>query len=295
MPSGDTFLTNVEDGLNTMVASARQRVEFPNDVMVKLADRQTLEKGTGTAWIEFNAENLTAQNYNETDEIANAQQLSGALLSATPSLVAIKTFIGRRVEARLSPVAFKTFGTLAQNAIQRLKNTDGHAIFAGASTTLAGTGTTLGFGHILAGARRITSDATEPGVGTLAAVLHGYGVHDIQTEILAGIGTYPIPDGLTAEVARKGFRGMLGDVNILEDGLIVVDATPDARGGVFLAGKGGALVIVQGLSPWKESQPRPGTGYGGVDVWLKDEYIWVERSAGNWLYGILHDATAPTS
>ena len=63
MASGDTFLAQVEAGLNTTVAKARQRREFPNDIMVKLADRQTLSEGTGTAWHEFITENLTAQNY----------------------------------------------------------------------------------------------------------------------------------------------------------------------------------------------------------------------------------------
>ena len=53
MASGDTFVTTVEEGLNTMVASARTTREFPTDVMPRLVDRQTLTPGTGTAWREF--------------------------------------------------------------------------------------------------------------------------------------------------------------------------------------------------------------------------------------------------
>ena len=54
--------------------------------------------------MSFITENLVAQNYGETDTIDNPQELSGSLLSGTPQLVAIQTFIGRRVQARLAEV-----------------------------------------------------------------------------------------------------------------------------------------------------------------------------------------------
>jgi hypothetical protein len=84
---------------------------------------------------------------------------------------------------------------------------------------------------------------------------------------------------------------MLNGGNVFHDGLIAVDSTPDARGAVF-AKRG--ILLVQGLSPWKESREEPQKGYGGMNVWLKDEYLYAERSPGNWLFGILGDATAPT-
>lgn len=292
MASGDTFLTNVEDGLNTMVASARQRRQFPTNVMPRVVDRDTLTEGTGTAWREFLVENLTAQNYNEADEIDNPQQLDGSVLTATPQLVAIQTFIGKRVQARLDKKAFSTFGTLGQNAIEKKKNTDGHAMFAAATTTLGGTGTTTTFGHVLAAARRITSDATEPGPLPIFAVLHGYQVYDIQSEILAGVGTYPIPEGMSAEVFRNGFKGMIGDANVYEDGTISVDSSTDVTGGI---GSKMSIVLVQGISPWRETRYEPQKGYGGWSVWLKDEYVYVERSSGNWLFGLKNNATAPSS
>lgn len=292
--AGDTFVAQVEAGLNTTVATARQRREFPSDVMPKLADRQTLTDGTGTSWSEFLTENLTAQNYGETDVIDNPQELSGSLLSAEPQLVALETFIGRRVVHRLSSRAFAVFGTLAQNGIQRKKDIDGLALAAAATTTLGTTGTTATHGHILAAARRIRVDATEPGPEPLSAVLHGYTIHDLQSEILSGVGTYPVPAGVTAEVFRGGFKGMLGDVNIWEDGLITVDGTPDTRGMIFSSGPNGAVILVQGISPWTEIREEPQKGYGGVSVWLKDEYVYIERSAGNWLFGHLADGTAPT-
>lgn len=293
MPSGDTFLTTVEEGLDTVIASARVTREYPADVMLKVCDRQTLAEGTGTAWREFLSATLTAQNYSETDDINNPQELDGSVLSATPQLVAVQTFIGDRVAMRLNRKAYSTFGALAQNAIQRKKDQDGLALFSTFTTTLAGTGTTLASGHIMAGVRRITSDADEPGPEPINVVLHGYQIYDLQSEILNGIGgNNPIPDGYTAQTYMQGWRGSVVGTQVYEDGLIAVDSTPDARGAVFSSM---AVLCVQGKSPWSEMRREPHKGYGGWSVWLKDEYVWAERSPGNWAYGILSDATAPTS
>ena len=291
MPSGDTFLSDVDAGANTMVAAARRREQFPTNVMPRVVDRQRLEQGTGTAFREFLAEDLTAQNYGETDVIDNPQQISGSILSVTPQLVAIQTFIGRRVQARLSPKAFAQFGTLVEEGMERKENLDGHAIFATATTTLGTSATAVSFSNVDAAGRRIKSDATEPGPDPLTAVLHGYHIHDIRAEIISGVGTYAIPEGMTAEVFRAGFRGTLNSINVVEDGLVAVNSTPDARGGVF--SKMGILEVI-GLSPWKETREEPQKGYGGMTVWLKREYMYAERSPGNWLYGIIGDATAPT-
>lgn len=263
--------------------------------MVKLCDRQTLKEGTGTAWREFLAAQITASNYGETDIIDNPQELDGSILSFTPQLVACQTFIGARVRARLNRMAFGTFGRQAELAMSRKKDQDGLAIFAAASVTLAGTGTTLTNGHVMAGGVRIQTDATEPWSGTIAHVNHGYAKYDLELEINAGLGTYPIPSGLSQDVFRNGFSGKIDTIDFWVDGLIAVDATPDVRGGTFAAGTGGALVLVQGMSPWTQRKERPEKGYGGDDVWVKDEYIWGERSPGNWMYSTLSDGTAPTA
>lgn len=296
MPSGDTFVTDVSEGLDTVILSARTTREYPADVMVKLVDRQTLTEGQGTAWREFLATQLTAQDAGENDEIDNPQQLDGSVLSITPTLAVIQTFIGDRVALRLNRKAYATFGRLGQEAIDRKKDQDIITIFASATTTLAGTGVTLTSGHCRAAVERITADADEPGHMPIYIVLHGYGINDIMSEVVAGVGTYPLPDGYTQEKWERGMQNFSIDgAAVYRDGLIAVNSTPDARGGIFSGGVGGAIVLVQGKSPWKSERYEPQKGYGGWNVWLKDEYATGERSAGNWLYGVLHDATAPTS
>ncbi|MEK9810684.1 MAG: hypothetical protein VW362_09575, partial [Candidatus Nanopelagicales bacterium] len=76
--------------------------------------------------------------------------------------------------------------------MNRKLDTDGLAQFANFSVQLAGTGTTLSHGHIAAGTNRIDRNTTESGAGAgpKHAVLHGFGVKDLQDEILSGVGTY---------------------------------------------------------------------------------------------------------
>ena len=44
-----------------------------------------------------------------------------------------------------------------------------------------------------------------------------------------------------------------------------------------------------------ETQRDPAFGGGADELFMTDEYIFAERSAGNWAYAHLSDATAPTS
>lgn len=295
-PSGDTFVTDVSEGLDTTILSARSTREYPADVMLKLVDRQTLTEGTGTAWREFLAAALTAQDAGENDEIDNPQALDGSTISITPTLVVVQTFIGDRVKLRLNTKAYATFGRLGQQAIDRKKDTDLLAIFSTFTAGIAGTGVTLTSGHVRAAIEVILADANEPGPTPIVGVFHGYGINDIMSEVIAGVGTYPIPEGYTEMAWKNGMTGLTIDgAEIYRDGLITVDSTPDARGAVFSRGTGGAIILVQGKSPWRSERYEPQKGYGGWNVWLKDEYASAERSPSNWARGILHDATAPTS
>ncbi len=78
---------------------------------------------------------------------------------------------------------------------------------------------------------------------------------------------------------------------IHEDGNITISSNA-AKGGVFSKD---ALVLVQGHSPRSETERRPAIGGGASAVFLYDEYAYGERSAGNWLYEVISDATTPTA
>ncbi len=95
---------------------------------------------------------------------------------------------------------------------------------------------------------------------------------------------------------KEGFRGRIGGAEIYEDGNMTIDSTPDAKGGVFAQV---GFVLVQGKSPWRETQREPDLGGGADSIYLYDEYAFGERLAGGstsgWLFEIYSDATVPTS
>jgi hypothetical protein len=86
---------------------------------------------------------------------------------------------------------------------------------------------------------------------------------------------------------------MIGNVSIHENNEITIDSTSsDAKGGVYSKM---ALVLVQGRSPRAVAVRREDIGGGATIMYHYDEYVYGDRSSGNWGYEILSDATTPTS
>ena len=294
MAAGDTITQSLADSLDTVVASARQIREYEG-VMPNLVDKVTLTEGSGTSWREISMAALNAQNITETTTLDNPQQMSDTVFSITPTVTGIQTLVTDRVASRINSQSYAQLGSLAQNAIQRKKDEDGLTVLDGATTSLAGAGTTLASGVIAAAAYRISSNATEPGNPPYRCVLHGFQIKDLYDELTAAIGSDNRSDinGITARVFEEGMRGKIAGVEVFEDGNITIDSgTDDAKGGVFAQE---AIVMVQGRAPRTATVRREDIGGGATVVYLYDEYAYGERSAGNWLFEILSDATAPTS
>ena len=294
MAAGDTITQSLADSLDTVVASARQIREYEG-VMPNLVDNVTLAEGTGTSWREISMAALNAQNITETTLLDNPQQMSDTVFSITPSVTGIQTLVTDRVASRINSQSYAQLGSLAQNAIQRKKDEDGLTVLDGATTVLSGAGTTLASGVIAAAAYRISSNATEPGNPPYRCVLHGFQIKDLYDELTAGVDTANRADisGITARVFEEGFRGKIAGVEVFEDGNITIDSTTDdAKGGVFAQE---AIVMVQGRAPRTATVRREDIGGGATVVYLYDEYAYGERSAGNWLFEVQSDATAPTS
>jgi hypothetical protein len=294
MSTGWTTTGSLADSLDEVRSSARNVREF-DGVLPQLVDKVTLGEGIGLSWNEVTYAALTAQAVTETTELDNPQQISDSLLTVTPTVVGIETFITDRVKARITKKGLAKIGQLAQNAIERKKDEDGITIFAtGVGTADPGAGATLTSGYIAAATTRISSNATEKGNPPFRAVLHGYQIKDLYDELVAGVGTYNLGEGLTAKVFSEGFRGKINGCEIFEDGNITIDSSDDATGGVF-AKEG--IVLVQGKSPRVVSVRNEKRGGGGEHIYHYDEYAYAERpSAGyGWVFSMTSDATAPTS
>lgn len=281
---------SLADSKQLIIDSARIVREYEG-VWSRTCDVQRLDENTGLSWEEISLAQLTAQAIQETTILENPQSITDTLFQVTPTMTGINVVVTDRVYRRMPKSVLAKMGALAQNAIDRKKDEDYLATFATATNTLSGTGTTLNSGVIDAAVSRITSNVVEPAMGTIVTVLHGYQIKDIQDEIKAGVGTYTIPSGITEDVFRRGFQGTVGGSNLYVDGNISINATPDARGAVHARE---AIVMVQGRPTRSTSRRREEIGGGADEMFIYDEYALGERSTGNWLYGVLSDATVPS-
>ncbi len=292
MAAGNTVTGSLADSIDTVLDSARIVREYEGTFM-RTTDVVTLKENSGLSWEEASLAQFQAQAVTETTVMDNPQQFSDTLLTVTPTVVGIQTIVTDRVFRRISKQTIAKMGVLAQNAMQRKKNADYLTVIDGATTSLAGSGTTWTSGHIAAAVNRIQGNTTESGMGfQIFTVAHPFQIKDIQDEVVAGVGTYTIQNGLTEETFRKGFKGTVADSNLFADGNISIDGTPDAKAGTHARE---AIILVEGHSPRKEMKRRPEIGGGADEMFMYDEYALGERSAGNWLFEHQTDAAAPTS
>ena len=290
MATGNTTTGSLTDSLPDVISSARIVREQEGD-MPQLVEKQTLGEGIGLSWNEVTFDKLEAYDVTETQEHDNPQQISDTPFAVTPTVTCVETCITDRVAARISKNAFAKIGSLAQNAIQRKKDKDGLTMLDSFSNSYCGAGSTLTSGHVSAGMGLITGNATEPGNPPYRCVLHPYQIHDIEDEIVAGIGTYVVNEGLTARVFKEKFRGMIAGAQLYPNGNITIDSSTDAKGGVFAQE---ALVLVQGRAPRLHTEWTPKIGGGATKVYHFDEYAYGER-VDTWGVELYSDATAPTS
>ena len=294
-PSGWTTTGSLADSLDDVRSSARIVREYEG-VMPQLVEKQTLGEGVGLSWQEIKYEKLTAQAITETTELDNPQQIADSLLTVTPSLVGLETFITDRVQARISKKGFAKMGQLGQNAIQRQKDMDGLVLFESATGTAdPGASVTLASGYIAAASANITGNTTEPGNPPIRCVLHPVQIKDLYDELVAGVGSYIVSEGLTARVFQQGFNLPVAGCEIYPDGNITIPSSGtyanDAFGGVF-AQEG--IILVQGKAPRIVEVRNEKRGGGGHHVYHYDEYAYAIRNSA-WVYSMLSDATAPTS
>lgn len=292
MATGTTITGSLADSLPTMIQSARLFEEYEM-IVPKTVDRQNLPTGQGNVWNEIRVEQIDAVDITENTVNDSPQTLEDTIFSVTPTLVQVFTRITDKTFRRISGNVASKLGQAAQLAMNRKLDTDGIAQFANWGTTLSGTGTTLNHGIISASVANIQGNATESGMGAgpIHSVLHPFQIKDLQDEIESGIGTYTVPEGITAEFYASGFSGTISGSNVWSAGNIAIDATPDTRGSVH-AEK--ALVLVRELEMKSETRRRPDVGGGADEVFMTSGYAYGERR-DVWGRGVLSDATAPTS
>ena len=287
---GETTTGSLRTALPAIVGDARI-VHEEEGTYMRTTDHRRQQPGTGLEWTEFAVDQMQADDITEATQNENYQTFSGTLISVEPDMTQIVIKITDRTYRKIADIVEGKLGTIAGNAMARKKDEDYLDLFSTFSTTVSpGTGNPLSFSYIAAGVNNIQSNTTETSKAEVYTVLHGFQKYDIQNEILAGVGTYTVPDGLTEEVFRKGFSGTVAESNLFTDGNITVDTVPDANGAVH-AREG--VISVDALELRKATDRDELFGGGADIIILTAEYAFKVRLA-NWVYLLKADATAPT-
>tara|TARA_R100001530_G_scaffold67285_1_gene47991 strand:- start:2606 stop:3376 length:771 start_codon:yes stop_codon:yes gene_type:complete len=256
--------------------------------MPQLVERVELDANTGSAWREVVLANLSPQAVTENTVLDNPQQYDDSAITITPSMVQIETFISDKTRRNINNRVLAQMGKMPGEAMMRKKDEDGLTA-ADVSESLGAGGTPVQVGDVASARYIITSNTTEPGPMPISGVFHGFAIKDFFDELVAGIGTYPVPDGSTATVFQSGFTLPIAGVSIFEDGNIPV-ASNVAKNFVFAKA---AWILVEGMTIRTEPLRRPNVAGGGDSLYMTDEYAYGLRSA-NWTREIIGDATAPT-
>lgn len=297
MAVGITITGSLADSLETIIDEAVVVREFPGPVP-KCSERHRLGENEGLSYDEIALTAMVAQNITETTTLNNPQQYADILLTITPTVTGITTIVTDRTYRRISKKVVGQMGGAAQAAIERKKDEDGLATLDGATIALGATATPVEFSDFAHAVDRVSvGDMNEPTNSPIYAIMHPYHLTDIKDQIVAGVGTYSVPDGMTEDTFKQGFKGTLGGANVFEDGNIPSNqggVTADANSYVFARN---GLLLIEGHSLRSATQRREDYGGGADQLFMYDEYEYGERLAaattGAFIAEILGDATAP--
>lgn len=294
MPSGRNTVNTFSDSLDDIKDAARTTREFAN-VMGGIVDMERLENNSGLNWDEVTLAQLSASNIDElTDLDENPQEIVDSLFTVTPTLVGMSVFMTDLARIRINQKVAAQIGVLTENAMARKKDIDLLAIGQAATTDIGTAGNPMSSDLVSVGVSRIGSNSTEPWDGPVSAVMKGFHIKDLQDEGLGGLGTYPVPTGLTEQFYHKGFQGPVASASVYKDDNISVDGSDDAIAFVFGSGPGGAIVCVEGMEARRVTKREEGIGAGAEILYCTDQYGTGIRQQV-WIYAMTADAATPAA
>ena len=208
--SGYTSLSNLQDGMNEMVASARATREYKGQISA-LCEKHTLRRGTGVDWIEPQFDKLYATEIGE-HTILNApqQQRIVRVLRIRPRGVAVQRIITDPTRPHMSPIAWRKMGMQMQEAMTRKMDEDGLTAFNAAAKQIGSAGSSFDWNDIRNASSQLEGNPDEPTSGQIYCVAHRYQIHNIEAELsnnAGGSNFGELTRGISAEVFRKNFMG----------------------------------------------------------------------------------------
>lgn len=230
----------------TVISRARDVIEKPLVMTdANVVTKVTLEDGDGLTynWPKYGT-GLTAQALLEGQPINNPQTLIPTTQQFTTSENGVQVVFTDKAKRVTKEAMAARAGKFMGNAMRRLKETTGLALFSGLSRDLGTANNAFNPGFLSAAKVRLKAASepgqTEPAEGEIVAILHNFHVHDILTSSATlgsninngSSGYFPI-EGWTEDLVREYDIRRLYGVDIAQSPLISIDGSDDAIGAVF--------------------------------------------------------------
>jgi hypothetical protein len=287
MATGLNLIADVDNIVVPMLAASRYTIEHET-LMKQLTRNVRLEDRAGESYREPKWNTMTAQSLTRGVDMSNGQKLSDTLQTFTPSEVGIQVYLEKQLVRTRRDDMFTVAGKVMGLALSRKLDIDGLAMLDSFSLALGTAGTALTWEYISA-AKTAIMGRSEPGPMPIYGAFHPHMLHPLAKD-LAPTGTYPVPSGVSQEVIEQGFVAKsLAGVSIFQDGNITIDASDDAKGGVW--SKEALILVMVGFPGIEKEYDSSLRAWELNQVW---EYIWGEREDG-WGREMLFDAVSPTS
>ena len=284
-----------DTAINIGVSAARRTSEH-RGVISMLCDRRRLNgPRVGNQYREPQLSQLEAFNIQDDVENYNPQQLGIVdTLIIDVNSVSIQVMLSDDLRQRLAPQVWMQFGAQWTDAMTRKLDQDGSRVLEGAGQSYGAAGATFDWKDIRNAAAFQRANPTEPAMGMISCVAHGYQIVDVASDFTnqaSGQAAFgEVTSGFTQQIIRNGFRGLIHDTNVHEDNLIPIDANDDAYAFVFPRE---GLVLVDDTIMEREMDRRPTWGQGAELMILRKKYGYGLRRKSYFSARIHSDCARP--
>ncbi len=295
---GFTTISDLQDTVDTIHEKALLTSQFGNP-MAALCWNINKGKGHSTVDIPYFGV-ISANTLNEGVDMTNTETMQDTNVQVTLNEVGAKIILTDVAleddKEELQGIA----GRLLGNAVAKKQDTDLLALLDNGTNTVGTSGSALTMGFLAAAKAILTGNAESTGGPAplpYVIVLHPYqslDLVDVITPLLPAITTTAgggsLSTSFTDDVLKNYMIGRLFGMNIIEDGNITIDATPDAKGGVFATGDQGAIVLATART-W-DVKPTKDESLRGWELVCVGRY-GVGNYLNAWTVTVQTDATTP--
>lgn len=304
---------NLDASLNT-IKTAFKLLRDEDGKMRRMATQYTLEPHTGTSKVILNYGRVVAYAQTDGVDTTQAQALSDANSTYTPSDVAAQVVLAGTTMRRVAdPDLFRRTGQILEMAFAMKEDQDGTAQFSSFTAAIGAAGSVISVGTHMSAVTRLqygsnTSDP-EPAPEPWFATYHPCTLHAILgrlvplTDVPTGTSVYTGAaagvtvmggagnGGLSEEILRKWKVKELGSVAVVPEANIAVDSSADAVNAMF--SKEG-LIYIGEVEPHLVNDKDP-SGRDSVELTYWGSYGYGVYRPGSYGVAITADATQPTA